>query len=528
MYKLIDSASFFNEKEPQVTIVNTDNLNELVKQAADERITSYTKTIKPQPGKMYIHINAMGAGEYYGSNKNGDFFPEEQLKFYHQTFETSPAHVFRHHINKDPAKAIGRVLFSIYNERMHRVELVAEVDKQLGRDIEERLAQGDYPSTSMACKTPYDVCSICHNKAHTRQEYCQHLRNHLGELWTDGRRVMALNVGPLKFFDISVVIKPADVTSGVLQKVASEVEEIVGSAEMAELEDISEVSKEASFRKFADIIKEVTGIVDKVSPELEKIVANTNDLPHSVIGQLRLFQLSDTLNVLADLGISPSIEFLAELIARKTLGDEGRGMGKLVSEYLKHVDPETTDLPIIRFEKPERTNILALKLLSPHVEKCSLLPEFVEKRASLGYASFNPHGYEEQKPLINRDEAKKEIEGLAPLAKTLLSIGGVALIAKMYITHLIEEKLKTRNFNDYGAKIVIVKQSSDYLLAFKLAKYATARELNDRDNKDLDRLATATRNALKLSKADSAGKLSKVIKSIQLGSKAVDKYNKGT
>lgn len=528
MYKLIDSSSFFSDKEPQVTVVNTDNLNELVKQAADDRITAFTRTLSPAPGKIYIHINAMGAGEFYGSNKNGDFFPEEQLQSYHQTFETSPAHVFRHHINKDPARAIGRVLFSIYNARMHRVELIAEVDKALGRDIEDRLAQGDYPSTSMACRTPYDVCSICHNKAHTRQEYCQHLRNHLGELWTDGRRVMALNVGPLKFFDISIVIKPADVTSSVLQKVASEVDEVVGSAELAEIEDISEVSKEASFRKFADIIKEVTGLVDKASPELEKIIGNTQDLPQSLIRELRLFQLSDTLNVLAELGISPSIEFLAELIARKTLGDEGRGMGKLVAEYLKHVNPETTDLPIIKFEKSERTNALAMKLLGPHVEKSSLLPEFVEKRAALGYASFNPHGYDDPTPHITSEETRKDVESLAPLAKTLLSIGGVALLAKMYITHLIEEKLKHKNFNDYGAKIVIVKQSSDYLLAFKLAKYATAKEVNDRDKTDLGSLAMATRNALKLSKTDTAGRLSKVIKSIQLGSKAVDKYNKGT
>src|SRR5438128_557773 len=182
MYKLIDSSSFFDAEDLQVTILSGPGIHEeLTKAAADDRVKSYVMdNLKIQPGKMYLHINAMGAGEFYGPNRNGDYFPEEVLKLYYKTFETSPAHVFRHHINKDPARAIGRVIFALYNERMHRIELVAEVDRDLGSDVESRIAAGDFPATSMACKTPYDVCSICHNKAHTRQEYCVHLKQHLG------------------------------------------------------------------------------------------------------------------------------------------------------------------------------------------------------------------------------------------------------------------------------------------------------------------------------------------------------------
>ena len=103
MYKLIDSSSFFDAEDLQVTILNDPGaVDGLVKVAADERVKSYVMDqLKISPGKMYLHINAMGAGEFYGPNRNGDYFPEETLKQYFKTFETSPAHVFRHHVNKD-------------------------------------------------------------------------------------------------------------------------------------------------------------------------------------------------------------------------------------------------------------------------------------------------------------------------------------------------------------------------------------------------------------------------------------------
>lgn len=74
----------------------------------------------------------------------------------------------------------------------------------------------------MACHTPFDTCSICGNKARSRNEYCSHLRNELGRILANGQKVMAINDGPLRFFDMSFVFKPADITSSVLQKVAYE------------------------------------------------------------------------------------------------------------------------------------------------------------------------------------------------------------------------------------------------------------------------------------------------------------------
>ena len=100
-------------------LVHPDNF---VKTAEySQTLVDFIKTLKEKVDKTYALVNALSAGEYYGSNRNGDYFPEEALKEYHKTFEAL-GHVYRHHVNKDPKKSMGRVVFSHYNRDMHRVE----------------------------------------------------------------------------------------------------------------------------------------------------------------------------------------------------------------------------------------------------------------------------------------------------------------------------------------------------------------------------------------------------------------------
>lgn len=445
MYKLIDSSSFFDHEDLQVTLLNAPgSIDALVKSAADDRVRGFvTESLKPEPGKLYLHINAMGAGEYYGANRNGDYFPEETLKQYHHTFVTSPAHVFRHHINKDPAKAIGRVIFSTYNERMHRVELIAEVDRELGKDVEDRIAKGDFPATSMACKTPYDVCSICNNKAHTRLEYCTHIRQSLGKVLPDGQKVMALNVAPLKFFDISIVIKPADITSSILQKVA---ESGISSAELAEVEglDMDAREKAASHHKLSEFIKEVEGYVVGSSPNLEGILASVQDPNLADLAALKDVPLEDLLGSLAELGISPSLKFLAELIAHR-VGVHQPGIGDQVVQTIR--DHGMAGIPPIQstMDKPKSSELVK-KAVAKYQDDCSLFEEFIEKRAYAGYSGMGP------RILPTPEEAAREQRMANPIAQavaqnpitTLLSIAGAAIWAKAYINSMIEEKLREK------------------------------------------------------------------------------------
>lgn len=188
---------------------------------ANEDLKEFVRNLKPDPKCLYLHIIAMGSGEYFGPNTNGDYFPEDGLLRKFDTFRTF-AHLFKHHVNKDPKQSYGHVPYSTYNEPMRRVELIIAVDRGKASDIVSRAENGEPLGFSMACKIPWDRCSLCNNKAHKRSEYCDHIRNNLLEIMPDGKQVFMVNEDPT-FFDISYVLKPADKTAMMLSKVASHV-----------------------------------------------------------------------------------------------------------------------------------------------------------------------------------------------------------------------------------------------------------------------------------------------------------------
>jgi hypothetical protein len=184
----------------------------------------------------YVLVNALGAGEYFGSNINADYFPWDALAhegddFGYKTF--LKAHAFQHHANKDPDRAFGVPVVSLLNPRMKRVELIIKLDrekaKQQGADgIISRIDRGEFPDVSMGCRVPFDICSVCGNKSKTRDDYCEHmrppeeLRGTYGpnKILPDGRRIYVVNLTP-RFFDISFVFIGADKTAKVMAKLAS-------------------------------------------------------------------------------------------------------------------------------------------------------------------------------------------------------------------------------------------------------------------------------------------------------------------
>jgi len=184
-------------------------------------VSDFLLTLQPDPNLIYLLINAMGAGEFYSSNRNGDFFGESELKRAHHTF-VSDAKVFKHHKNKPTSPSYGNVLFSYYNEEMHRVELVVTIDRRLAPDLAMRVDADEYLPWSMGVKVPYDVCSMCGNRAKTVAQYCSHLKrpsiNSIDPL--TGKKAYADNVKINKFFDISVVRINADRTAFTMRKVA--------------------------------------------------------------------------------------------------------------------------------------------------------------------------------------------------------------------------------------------------------------------------------------------------------------------
>ena len=248
-------------------------------------VSRYISALRPRPDAQYVLLNAMGAGEYWGSNINGDHFPEASLIHCPNDWTGNPlldkpkaenwgygfptfyfAHPYAHHRNKDATRAFGEVELAAWNPRMKRVELVARVDEDKcqkfgGTGVWDKLKAGQYPDVSMGCKVPYDTCSICldwdtYRKAQamfvpgkdktpgdavlryhkelqkkngkgirgvsiTRADYCDHAKKQMNRILPDGRKVFVYNDYP-KFFDISFVFIGADKTAKTMMKIAGD------------------------------------------------------------------------------------------------------------------------------------------------------------------------------------------------------------------------------------------------------------------------------------------------------------------
>lgn len=241
-------------------------------------VVRYIERLRPTDDSQYVLVNAMGSGEFFGSNINGDHFPEAALIHMPPNWTGNPlidkivskkwpygfptfynAHPYAHHRNKDTSRAFGEVELATWNPRMHRVELVVRVDRNKclqfgGSSVWDRLRLGQYPDVSMGTKVPYDTCSICldwplyrealatvkprhihpgqaalqfHKQLKakngvgiqglsvTRNDYCEHAKTMMNKILSDGRKVWVFNDFP-RMFDISFVFIGADKTAKVM------------------------------------------------------------------------------------------------------------------------------------------------------------------------------------------------------------------------------------------------------------------------------------------------------------------------
>lgn len=218
--------------------------------------------VKVAADEIPIHINAIGATEGYGMNRNGDAFKEAYCKATHDRF-VKDARYYRNHKNKDPQQSYGHVKLSAYNNPMRRIELMvfgnttkSAAERNGGLQMKQasvdKLNNGELIPWSMATKIAYDECDNCHNKAANRSQYCDETncinptdgfqmfgcKDGLTKVASNGRAQFVENPNPY-FFDISEVIRPADrIAHGgyadYMQKAASE-NHTMGGAELAEM-----------------------------------------------------------------------------------------------------------------------------------------------------------------------------------------------------------------------------------------------------------------------------------------------------
>lgn len=296
---------------------------------------------------VYVLINAVSADEYYGPNNNGDGFPEyyegkpnlihDGSDYGYKTFEIH-AKLYKHHINKDQQKAYGDVLLSIYNDRMHRVELIVRIDRSKAPMEAGKAENGEIVSTSMGAKVPYDVCSICGNKAKTRNDYCYHLKSMMGKVLPDGRKVYAVNPLP-KFFDISMVFVPADSSSRVMRKLAEDKTAKVVKAEKKQAEITKEVPAEnVQSTKLDDIIET---LIHKRFSNLEK---SEIPIPRERIDGMCKFPLKSILSTLALSGIMPKPQEFQRIILikinKRPLADTLDDQNVVFNQKQYDIDPD--------------------------------------------------------------------------------------------------------------------------------------------------------------------------------------------
>jgi len=178
--------------------------NFLKKEASKEAI-AFFNDIVPQMEHLYLLVVAMTAGEYWGSNRNGDYFLNDDLKKYYKIFETH-GNVFWNHNNKDPKNKAGKVVKAFWNDKMHRIEIVLDIPFENTRHLLGDIQNKTPIKVSMGLNTPSERCSICGHV--TRGSYnnrCIHLKSMMHKVLSDGRKVYAICGTPYKIYDISII-----------------------------------------------------------------------------------------------------------------------------------------------------------------------------------------------------------------------------------------------------------------------------------------------------------------------------------
>lgn len=248
--KYFDTGGYGSGWDERQTLLHGPTMDKIASDNyTPDALMRVADTLKPRDDGVYVLLNALGADEHWGFNRNGDAFPEWSLKgepapadvvaslaerlperqlkwsqpptnaYGTKTFEDH-AHVYPFHQNKDPKKRIGDVIAAAYNDRMKRTELIVFIMRDKDPVTVRQIEEGEPVPFSMGAKLPFDVCAVCKNIARNRSQYCEHLKAMLRRVLPNGDRCVALNYFP-RFFDISRVRKPADQSAWALRKVAS-------------------------------------------------------------------------------------------------------------------------------------------------------------------------------------------------------------------------------------------------------------------------------------------------------------------
>ena len=419
MLKLLTFPGIDDEGNIFVQAINPSD--ELTKLAGcgdfHPEISSYIGGLKSCSEHLYILVNALGAGEYYGSNINGDYFEEKELNptdssngTGYQTF--FDAGIYRHHKNKDISKSTGKVVHAVYNPVMHRVELVIKLNRQKAiseghEDLVNRLDSGENPAVSMGCRVKYDICSICGHKSKTRADYCSHARTMMGKIFPDGRKVFVYNPSP-RFFDLSFVVIGADRTSYAMAKVAS----VMGgssalAAEESGIRDGHNVKilkeKMAAKSKISRILKEVPALSAKVMPSIS---GSEPSISRGILDRMGCCPAQKALTTASSAGIVLKPQEYQRIIliriGKRPLADRLDRAGH-VFEPSMNVDRS------IRIGRPEHFSHPIRDMLMDTIPKRSMFNPVITKRITIIRAA-RPSTGQVSPSILHKESSAKSID----------------------------------------------------------------------------------------------------------------------
>jgi hypothetical protein len=273
-------------------------------------------------------------------------------------------------------KSFGRHIVSIYNDKMHRVELIQEIDRAKARefdaqDVVDRLDAGENPPVSMGLRTPYDICSICGNKCYSAkpEDYCKCIQLFKGRILNDGRKVCMINPHA-KFFDMSYVLIGADPSAFAVAKIAS----VTPPREPEVIHISSGVEKTAALRKVTKVAS------DKRTLIMESFQKKEKPLPNKLINDLAAHPVSEALSSLGSMGIVLKPREFQRLVlvhdGKENMADELDSCNGIFCSGA-FGQPEVP-MPLNNGSVQARIVIS----LDPHVEDRSILNPYLKERVS--------------------------------------------------------------------------------------------------------------------------------------------------
>lgn len=374
---------------------------EMIKTAGlSPKAASVIDTLRPDPKYTFVLSNAMGNSKFFGSNSNTDWYGHnphldfdglthawegigQDVESDRERGKNWPfgypcfygATIYAHHKNTDPALyGFGDVLFAGYNDAMQRVELVLRVNNDEAQrkghsTILDRIRRCERVDTSMGCRVPFDLCSICtdwdevkkawktfdpkkhahpgvailqyHRKtkpirglAVTKLDYCEDMQQRRGQVLPDGRKVYVYNDFP-RFYDESFVWIGADRTARVmwfLQDSSSPPPAARPVTGRPSLEALLESLRS----KFSSMDKEIPGsMVEASMRESDSAVEmlEPNIVPGGSVGDLR-----ETLSSLAALGVVATPGEFQNLVLEPKAASALQKLGHVFDDRVSGVD----------------------------------------------------------------------------------------------------------------------------------------------------------------------------------------------